>query len=61
MGAAYDRYRKRVIVPFQMALNRNTDSDILRWLDERENKTGSIKALIRAEIAREEAREGVKE
>lgn len=31
-------------------LNTNTDSDILRWLDSKENKQGAIKALIRKEI-----------
>lgn len=49
---AYERYRKRALVPFQMALNRNTDADVLAWLERQDSKAGAVKRLIRAELAR---------
>lgn len=50
---AYERYRKRALVPFQMALNRHTDADILAWLERQSSKAGAIKRLIRAELVKE--------
>lgn len=47
---AYQRYRKKTIVNFQLALNRNTDKDILKWLDDVPNMAGAVKAAIRAAI-----------
>lgn len=47
-NARYDRAHTRQIV---MKLNKNTDADILDWLDSMENKQGYLKALIRADMA----------
>lgn len=33
-----------------MKLNKKTDEDILKWLNEQESKQGSIKKLIRKAI-----------
>ena len=30
-----------------MGLNRNTDADILEWLDQQDSKQGAIKTAIR--------------
>lgn len=48
---AQAKYDKANTTAFKMKLNNNTDADILKWLSEQENKQGTIKALIRAEIA----------
>lgn len=45
--ARYDAEHTRQIV---LKLNRRTDADILRKLDEQPNKQGYIKQLIRADI-----------
>lgn len=45
----YEQYRTNIV----LRLNRRTDADILNWLEGQQNKQGTIKALIRAEIARE--------
>lgn len=45
--ARYDAAHTRQIV---LKLNRRTDADILRKLDEQPNKQGYIKQLIRADI-----------
>lgn len=45
--ARYDAQHTRQIV---LKLNRRTDADILRKLDEQPNKQGYIKQLIRADI-----------
>lgn len=35
-------------------LNRNTDADIIAYLEKQDNKLGTIKKLIRAEIEKED-------
>lgn len=47
-----DRYNKRNTVPVQLRFNKKTDADILKHLEGVENRQGYIKALIRADIAR---------
>ena len=47
-----DRYNKKNTTLCQIRLNYKTDADILTWLDSQPNKTGYIKALIRADIAK---------
>lgn len=44
------RYDKANTVQLKMKLNRNTDADILAWLEQQDNKQGYIKALIRADM-----------
>ena len=42
-----NRYKKKNVVRLGLELNRNTDSDILEFLEKVENKQGLIKQLIR--------------
>ncbi len=51
------RYDAKNIVRFSLKINRKTDSDILAKLEDVGNKQGYIKALIRADLAREARRE----
>lgn len=48
--ASQEKYDKANTVQFKMKLNRNTDADILEWLDAQPSKQGAIKALIREAI-----------
>lgn len=47
---AYERYRKKTLVRFNLTLNRNTDADILKWLDTVPNMAGAVKKAIREHI-----------
>lgn len=47
---AYERYRKKTLVQLNLKLNRNTDKDILEWLDSVPNMAGAIKTAIREHI-----------
>lgn len=49
--AAESRYKSRVIRQYKIDLNRNTDGDIIAWLEGKDNRQGYIKALIRADMA----------
>lgn len=49
------KYDKKNTVGFYMKLNISTDQDIIRWLWKQISKQGSIKRLIREEIARDTA------
>lgn len=51
---AYERYRKKTLVQMNIKLNRNTDYDILQWLDSVPNVAGAVKAAIREHILQEE-------
>ncbi len=46
------KYDKKNMVGFYMKLNIHTDKDIIHWLWSQPSKQGSIKRLIREEIAR---------
>ncbi len=61
--AAESRYKSRVIRQYKIDLNRNTDGDIIAWLEGKDNRQGYIKALIRADMAatRQAARDGARE
>lgn len=48
---AQKRYIAKNIVRVVVSLNRNTDADILEFLEGVENKQGYVKSLIRADIA----------
>lgn len=50
-----ERYAEKKLVPFQFRFNRDTDADILEHLKAVSNKQGYVKALIRADIARNKA------
>ena len=44
------RYDKTHTVGVYLKLNRSTDADILAWLDQKPNRQGYIKDLIRADM-----------
>lgn len=44
------KYKKKNIKQMKLDLNRNTDSDIISFLEKCENKQGYIKALIREDM-----------
>ena len=46
------RYDAVNTMQFKMKLNRKTDADIIKKLEEVDNKQGYIKALIRADLER---------
>lgn len=46
------RYKSRVIKQCKIDLNRNTDGDIIVWLEGKDNRQGYIKRLIREDMAR---------
>ncbi len=52
---AQAKYDKENTQGFHMKLNVRTDIDIIRWLWRQPSKQGSIKRLIREEIARAES------
>lgn len=47
-----DRYNKAKTITVLLRLNKSTDVDVIECLEQAENKTGYIKALIRADIER---------
>lgn len=49
-----ERYAAKNIVRMVVQLNRNTDADILKFLEGVKNRQGYIKSLIRADIARKQ-------
>lgn len=40
---------------YKIKLNKNTDKDLIRWLDSIEGRQGYLKALIRADIKKNES------
>lgn len=44
------KYDKENTVRVAFAINKNTESDILEWLNKQDNKNGYIKSLIRSDI-----------
>lgn len=48
--SSQEKYDKINTVQVTMKLNKKTDEDILKWLNEQESKQGSIKKLIRKAI-----------
>ncbi len=56
---AQQKYNKEHTVGYYIKLNTRTDQDIIRWFWGQRNKQGSIKRLIREEIAREKTKAGI--
>ena len=54
-----DRYNKIKTTTVLLRLNKSTDADVIEHLERTENKTGYIKALIRADIERRTKNETV--
>lgn len=46
------KYRKAHTVKYSLILNRKTDADVIEWLDESDNKRGSVLRAIRNEMKR---------
>lgn len=53
--AAQHKYNKESTKSIMIRLMKNTEMDIIKRLDEQENKSGYIKRLIREDIEREKA------
>ncbi len=52
-GRAADRkYQKEKTKQYALRMFLSTDADIIDWLENKENKTGYIKQLIREDIQR---------
>lgn len=47
---ANQRYKERTRVQFNMDLNRETEADIIDWLESQDSKRGAVKELIRKAI-----------
>lgn len=47
------KYNKAHTKQVTLRLNKRTEADIIEWLDRADNKQGYIKALIRADMARD--------
>ena len=47
---ANEKYTKANRVQVPLKLNKNTDADILDWLEKQDNKSGALKKAIRAYI-----------
>lgn len=43
-------YNKENTVQVALRLNKNTDADVIKWLNAQKNKQGYIKELIRQDI-----------
>lgn len=52
---AQAKYDKKNTVGVYLKLNIHTDADIIRWFWKQPSKQGSVKKLIREEIARTQA------
>ena len=50
------KYKKKKIKQMKIDLNRNTDSDIISFLETCENKQGYIKKLIREDMKKQGAK-----
>ena len=44
------RWQKANVTRVQIKLYKNTDADLLEWLEKQENKQGLIKRLLREEM-----------
>lgn len=53
MRKANAKYKRVKLVQYPFRLNPKKEADIIAWLDGKENRQGYIKALIRADMERE--------
>ena len=49
---AAEKYDRRNTVQFKIKLNRKTDADMIRHLQEQDNRQGYIKRLIREDMGK---------
>lgn len=47
---ARNKYNKKMILNLTVSLNRKTDDDIIVFLENKENKGGYIKSLVRKDM-----------
>lgn len=48
--APQNKYDKNNTVQIKMKLNKNTDADIIEYLETKDNRQGYLKALIRKDM-----------
>ena len=48
------RYEKNALRKVMIAFNRNTEPDLVEWIEATDNKAGYIKRLIREDMERSE-------
>lgn len=51
---ANKRYAQKALRQFKIDINRNTEPDLLEWIESQENKAGYIKRLIREDMERQQ-------
>lgn len=51
---ANKRYEAKALRKMMIAFNRNTEPDLLEWIESQENKAGYIKRLIREDMERQQ-------
>lgn len=56
-GKYVQQYIKDNIRQIRFTLNQKTEKDLIEWMDQQTNKQGYIKALIRADMARQKKEE----
>lgn len=44
------KYNSRMVKQIKLALNKETDADVIEWLEQQENMQGYIKKLIREDM-----------
>ncbi len=49
---AWKRYRKDNVKPVGFNLNKNTDADLIEWLDQQPNRAAYLKRIIREDMER---------
>ena len=49
---AWKRYRKDNVKPVGFNLNKNTDADLIEWLESQPNRAAYLKRLIREDMTR---------
>ncbi len=49
---AWKRYRKDNVKPVGFNLNKNTDADLIEWLEQQPNRAAYLKRLIREDMER---------
>lgn len=47
------RYIKKVMRSVMVSFNRNTEPELVEWIEQQENKQGYIKRLVREDMERQ--------
>lgn len=50
------RYTEKAIKRFSVDLNRNTEPDLIEWIESKPNKAGYVKELIRKDMEENKVR-----